>query len=272
MLWNVVIDRTNTLQNYQPTTVEAENWMSALKQILEKTPFKGQLLSRITCNLGANRRVDVGDPESGLRCTLMPLAVETSHHYAGLVPDNDAPELTSENRLIVAFEKIVELYELREPNKASQFVLDLALKLIDFEAGSCMLVSPESRNGLYAASVHGLMNDFISERQWPQDRGIIGFSINNNTVVNVTDPEMDSRFNAEDRCLIGVMEQNIIIAPMKYDGITIGVIVLVNRVGCHGFSADDANVLRYLASAFAEYVHTSLPSRDADFTVHDFNF
>jgi hypothetical protein len=89
-------------------------------------------------------------------------------------------------------------------------------------------------------------------------------------VVTVSDPENDPRFHAEFDELSGFETKNVVCAPIQYEGRTIGAIELINSPREAGFRQSEANVLSYIAGAVGEYIDTSLPSREADFSDREF--
>ena len=103
-----------------------------------------------------------------------------------------------------------------------------------------------------------------------RNRLLIGFALMNSAVITVADPSGDARFDDTFDGREGFHPRSVLLAPMQYEGQVIGVLELVNSVRPDGFIEEEANVLSYLGTSFAEYAALSLPSRHAEFTERDF--
>ena len=189
----------------------------------------------------------------------------------GTPPDSKSTssDLPVEEIIVQAFEKMQGIYELRDHDSAALFVLELATEFVSCEAGSVMLITP-GRYELYVAAACGPVAKAILGKRLSLLKGIVGFSTRTGTVITVTDPKNDQRFNDRLDSITGFNTSSVVCAPIQYEGKTIGAIELLNSRRENGFIQEEANVLSYIAGAAGEYIDTSLPSREADFSDRDF--
>jgi hypothetical protein len=174
-----------------------------------------------------------------------------------------------DDRMVVAFERIHELYGIRDHDQAAKLVIELCHELVDAEAGSCMLISP-GRYELYIAAATGSAKEALLGRRISFTKGIVGFATRTSSVISCSDPEGDPRFDKSLDAISGFATRNILVAPISYEGHTLGAIELINSPHPGGFSQEDSNILSYLGGSFGEFIQTSLPSREADFSDKDF--
>jgi hypothetical protein len=174
-----------------------------------------------------------------------------------------------EDKIVEAFERMQELFTLRDHDDVARFALQVSREFIDCEAGSSMLITP-GKYELYVAAAEGEVAGTIAGKKLSLTKGIVGFATRAGAVVTVSDPENDPRFHAEFDELSGFETKNVVCAPIQYEGRTIGAIELINSPREAGFRQSEANVLSYIAGAVGEYIDTSLPSREADFSDREF--
>jgi len=178
-------------------------------------------------------------------------------------------ETVIEDKMVQAFESMQDIYDVRDHDGAAEFALTLARELIPCEAGSCMLTTPGQYN-LYVAAAQGPAKDIIAQKRFSFTEGIIGFATRSSVVVNITDPENDPRFDSTVDAETGFKTNSILCSPIQIDGLAVGALELLNSKRSSGFNQEEANVLSYLGGALAEYITTSLPSREADFSDREF--
>jgi hypothetical protein len=167
------------------------------------------------------------------------------------------------------FERMHEIYERRDHDEVAAFALDVAREFIKCEAGSSMLITP-GKYELYVAAAQGEVAGALRGKRMSLTAGIVGFSTRAGAVVTVSDPERDPRFHDEFDKLTNFRTRNVLCAPLQFEGKTIGAIELLNTPRPSGFLQSEANVLSYIAGAVAEYIDTSLPSREAEFSDQEF--
>lgn len=174
-----------------------------------------------------------------------------------------------EDKVVHAFERMHDLYSIRDHDAAARFALDLSREFVDCEAGSAMLITP-GKYELYIAAAAGPVAEQLLGRRMSLTKGIIGFATRAGAVITVSDPASDPRFHEEFDTLSGFVTRNVACAPIQHEGRTIGALELINSRRPAGFLQAEANVLSYIAGAVGEYMDTSLPSREADFSDKEF--
>lgn len=168
-----------------------------------------------------------------------------------------------------AFEQLQQMYTIKSHDKAAEFIRDTVLAAIPSEACAVLLNSP-GRDELYLAAEQGFSDVTLNGVRIPTIGGIAGATICMGAVVRVNDPG-DDRLNP-DLDLRGNFDvRTMLLAPMAYEGHNFGIIELFNRQTETSFTEEDANILSYVAGAFAEYVCNSLPSREAEFSDREFD-
>jgi hypothetical protein len=192
-----------------------------------------------------------------------------ARHTPGPMSPIPASDTGIEDKVVHAFERMHDLYSIREHDAAASFALDLGREFVDCEAGSAMLITP-GKYELYIAAAAGPVADRLLGRKMSLTKGIIGFATRAGAVVTVSDPASDPRFHEEFDAQSGFVTRNVACAPIQHEGRTIGAIELINSPRPTGFLQTEANVLSYIAGALGEYIDTSLPSREADFSDKEF--
>ncbi len=178
-------------------------------------------------------------------------------------------ELGVDDAIVRAFERMQYIYSVTRHDDAALFAINLAREFIACEAASAMLITP-GKYELYVAAAQGDASSQLMGKKLSLTKGIVGFATRAGAVITVSDPQNDPRFHAEFDHLSGFVTRSIVCAPIQYEGKTIGAIELINSPRESGFLQSEANVLSYIAGAVGEYIDTSLPSREADFSDRDF--
>ena len=178
-------------------------------------------------------------------------------------------DLVTEDAVVVAFEKMQDIYSVRKHDDAALFALNLSRDFIPCEAGSAMLITP-GKYELYIAAAQGELADQLKDKRLSLTKGIVGFAARTGAVITVSDPENDPRFDNELDLASGFKTRSVVCSPIQYEGKVIGAIELINSSRENGFTQSEANVLSYIAGAVGEYIDTSLPSREADFNDREF--
>ncbi len=178
-------------------------------------------------------------------------------------------KMAVEEKMVEAFERMQDIYDVRTHDGAAAFALSLARDLIKCEAGSSMLITP-GKYELYVSAAEGPVADSLKGKKMSFRKGIVGFATRSSVVVNVKDPANDSRFDSKIDEMNEFETKSVLCAPIQFEGRTRGAIELINSARKEGFAQADANILSYLGSALAEYITTSLPSRQADFSDKEF--
>lgn len=171
--------------------------------------------------------------------------------------------------MVDAVERMGDIYGLCSYDEVARFVLDVAQELIPCEVASCMLVSPKG-DELCVIAATGPSAHLMEGESLSMHRGVAAFAVKNGSVVAVSSPEDDPRFNREIDQRPGLTPRNLLCAPLKYDKEIMGVLELLNSPQRRGFTRENANILAYLATTFSEYVATSLPFGQDAFTDETF--
>ncbi|MBN2529113.1 MAG: GAF domain-containing protein [Deltaproteobacteria bacterium] len=167
-----------------------------------------------------------------------------------------------------AFEQLQRLYGTKQHDEAAQVILDTLMEGIPTEACAVMLNTP-GRDELYIAAHRGFADVEPDTIRVPAMGGIVGATLRLGAVMRVEDP-LDERFNARVD-LRGTFEiGNVLVSPVAFEGHTFGVIQMFNREVNASFSDEDANIISYVAGAFAEFINHSLPCREAEFLDREF--
>lgn len=197
---------------------------------------------------------------------------ESTKRRSGASSRGESPNPSNidvDDRMIVAFERMQDIYSVRKHDRAAEFVLDLARRLIPCESGSAMLMSPGNFE-LYVAAAYGPVAEQLVDRKLSLTKGIVGFATRNGVLLRVSNPADDERFDENLDRETGYSTRSVLCAPVQYEGGTIGAVELLNSFGEDGFTEVEGNVLSYLCTSLAEYITVSLPSREADFTDREF--
>ncbi len=108
--------------------------------------------------------------------------------------------------------------------------LQWVTRLIDVEYGMLWLINHEDGVGKLAAAMgSGLMDRGDVEIPFDNDTFVEWFDLSEPVVVN--DPTQNPRYDFDYEGLFGVKPRNLILLPMVYRGETIGLLLLMNRVG-----------------------------------------
>jgi GAF domain-containing protein len=87
----------------------------------------------------------------------------------------------------------------------------------------------------------------------------VGFAVRTGTVVNISDPSNDNRFDISYDKRNNFKTDSILCAPIQHEGKVAGVIELLNSKNPDGFTQDEANILSYIGGAAGEYLENSMP-------------
>ena len=145
-------------------------------------------------------------------------------------------------------------------------VVEETRRIIDYHNARVYLVEPpdqvvpiafEGRVGAYEHVDFDLLRCHVGE-------GFTGWVAQHGEPLLINDANSDSRGQA----VAGTdeVDESMLVVPMRYDGVTVGVITL-SKLGCDGFDADDLRLLMILADHAATAVETArLLTRSQDLT------
>ena len=151
------------------------------------------------------------------------------------------------------FEAAHRIFDIRDLKKASQFILDLALKTIHADSGSTLIADIDA-DDLYFAAARGPKADDVLSFRVPMGQGIVGFCAQEGVSLAISDVQKNPYFYAAISKSIGYDTKSILCSPAQHNGRVYGALELINKAGGTSFSNDEINVLNYLAHEFAEYL------------------
>ena len=99
-------------------------------------------------------------------------------------------------------------------------------------AESCSVVMLDrSRNELVFFSIGGKREHPIEELRFPADKGIAGDVVKKGQSQFVNDPHQDPRWYNKVEKISGLITENIMVAPLRFEGKIIGAIEILNKPG-----------------------------------------
>jgi len=131
--------------------------------------------------------------------------------------------------------------------KASGFILNVAMKLLDTNRGFIVIKDPMI--GSIVPLVSKIHNSEINEGT--PSMIVAKFVINSQQPVLVDDPMLDERFMSMSESIISGVIKSVICAPLAKKGICLGAIYLDNTVSKKNFNADDRDFVAKLADAIS---------------------
>ncbi len=131
--------------------------------------------------------------------------------------------------------------------KASGFILNVAMKLLDTNRGFIVIKDPMI--GSIVPLVSKIHNSEINEGT--PSMIVAKFVINSQQPVLVDDPMLDERFMSMSESIISGVIKSVICAPLAKKGICLGAIYLDNTVSKKNFNADDRDFVVKLADAIS---------------------
>jgi len=131
---------------------------------------------------------------------------------------------------------------------AAEKPLKEVLNVIIEEARACcgaesssVVMLDRGRNELVFFSIGGIRERSIEEVRFPANKGITGDVVKKGESVFVNDPPRDPRFYGRIDELSGLITENIMVSPLRFEGKIIGAIDILNKPG--GFNREDLQLL-----------------------------
>ena len=143
-------------------------------------------------------------------------------------------------------------------------ILESAMRLVDGEASSLLLVDSSRKNLRFEVALgpKGIEAKKIIVKM---DEGIAGWVVNNNHSLIVNDVAHDPRFSPVVQQSTGYKTQNMLAVPMRVKDECIGVIEILNKGADREFCLADLEVLEILANQAAiAYQNASFLQRSRD--------
>ena len=151
------------------------------------------------------------------------------------------------------FERTQDMYGCADLREAANFVLDLAMKTVESESGA-VFISDINKNDLYFAAARGPKADEVMDFRVPVGMGIVGFCAQSGVSLAVSDVDKDPHFYAAITKSLGYKTTSILCSPAQVEGRVFGALELINKAGGNTFTANEVNVLNFLAHEFADYL------------------
>jgi len=151
------------------------------------------------------------------------------------------------------FEKTNDIYGCQNLREASDFILDLAMQTIPSEAGAVFIADINAQD-LGFSSARGPKAKEVLNFRVPMGQGIVGFSAQEGVAVAVSDAHKDDRFYKTISDKTGYAVKSVMCSPAQDSGRILGAVELVNKKGDSSFTADEINVLNFLAHEFSQYL------------------
>ncbi len=168
-------------------------------------------------------------------------------------PKLEEKEKSVEDLLGDLFEQTQGLYDHDDLRSAARFLLDLAHRAIPSDSGA-VFIADINRQDLFFAAATGPKADEVMSFRVPMGAGIVGFSAQEGVSLAVSDVNKDPRFYANISEALGYETNSILCAPAQLEGRVFGAVELINKKNGNSFSADEVNLLNYLAHELADYM------------------
>ena len=155
-------------------------------------------------------------------------------------------------------------------------IMERANEFVPSESGSIFIDDPvldESRKKpgkLYFVACYGKGSKKLVGAHISADTGIVGNSYRNGRPYISKHTEKDPLFSDHIDKKTKFNTKSIICIPIKIRGVTVGVLELINRVGCVNYSDKDLDLLKIFAGYTSTLIQNSLDAkRFADMAIND---
>jgi len=195
----------------------------------------------------------VTDPKTGRVFKIREVGEKDRPQPEGTGRGKSTNERPIEDILGDLFGKTQDIYNHKELKQAADFILDLAMESVPAESGS-VLIADINDDDMYFAAAKGPKASEIMQFRVPMGHSIAGFAAMEGVALAVSDADQDERFYADISEKLGYATKSLVCSPCQKDGRTYAIVELVNKTGDSSFSADEVNVLNFLAHEFAQYL------------------
>ncbi|MFZ3072348.1 MAG: sensor domain-containing diguanylate cyclase [Thermodesulfobacteriota bacterium] len=155
-------------------------------------------------------------------------------------------------------------------------ILERANEFVPSESGSIFIDDPvldenrEKPGKLYFVACYGIGSKKLAGAYIPADTGIVGNAYRNGRPYISKHTEKDPLFSNQIDKKTKYSTKSIICVPIKIRGVTVGVLELINRVGCVNYSDKDLDLLNIFAGYTSTLIQNSLDAkRFADMAATD---
>lgn len=139
--------------------------------------------------------------------------------------------------------------------------MQLATEVMEAQASSLMLIDQETNELVYEI-VHGSKRDQLHQFRMPMTVGIAGRVATTGEAIIVNDPARNPWFNRKVDERTGFLTRNILCVPLEIKGRIIGVLQVLNKRSDIGFTREDLDLMRTLASQAAIAIENARLYRD----------
>jgi hypothetical protein len=153
-----------------------------------------------------------------------------------------------------AFDAMFDLFEIRNAEEASYFVLDQSLAKVPSEGGA-IFFSDLGRRDLYPTAARGPMSKNFMNNRVQLGKGIVGFSALKSVSLAVPNVEYDHRWDPSVKEAPVMEVRSILSVPLYHKGRSYGVLLLANRAGNNSYSRREVSVIIYFAEQLARWLH-----------------
>lgn len=152
-------------------------------------------------------------------------------------------------QLMILMETSALITSTLETTEVTRRAIASALRLLQAEAGSLLLIDRHDRELFFEAVVGGSENE-IRRFRLPYGKGIAGWVAKHGVPQLVGDVRLDPRWCSDVDATSGFVTREIASVPVKFKEHTIGVLEAINRNG-GSFSPEDLDILQTLANQVA---------------------
>jgi hypothetical protein len=236
--------------------LEAVNWLAALGEGLARLGVEGAL-ERVACESLPNGQVLVRDVRTGRGFVVHPLDGAQREEPTEQDELLEAPSETDE--VAGVFDRgeadvlLAGIEDAGSDADAIARAIDVACRLVPSSGAAWLAVEGEVLRFKAASGPHALM---LKDLRMPADAGIAGWCVRRKSAISARDPYQDDRFYRSVDEVTGFRTDSLVAVPGVVDGIVLGCLELVNRVGAPSFSRADMVTAETVASALSKRLAT----------------
>lgn len=142
-----------------------------------------------------------------------------------------------------------------------QSVVDAAASLFEAEAASIALFEPDPDRLVFRVAA-GAQGAGVIGLSVSPDQGVAGHVFTTREAVSVVDLASDPRFDAGTARRTGYVPRSIAAAPLTDEGVTVGVLQVLDKRSAESFSPEDMRLLEVFARQAAAAVEAARVGRD----------
>jgi signal transduction histidine kinase len=128
--------------------------------------------------------------------------------------------------------------------------MELATRILDASASTLMLLDDDTGELVFEIP-QGERRELLTRYRMPVQEGIAGWVATHGTPAIVNDATQDQRFSSNADARTGFLTTSVICVPLLFQGRTIGVLEVLNKLSDEGFTDDDLRLLDTLAAQAA---------------------